>query len=258
MRFTKHLFISYAHIDNLPLSPEQQGWITRFHASLEALLSMRMGDKAQIWRDEKLQGNDVFTDEIVDQFMHTAVLVSVLTPRYLKSTWCNKEVSEFCKSAEQNGGIVVENKARIFKVLKTPVDTEEPLPPVMKDLLGYDFFTFEDETPLELDPAFGEKFAQDFNRKVGKLAWDISQLLKKLETDTGETSLDEQTKTKGTIYLAECSYDLKECREILEGDLIDFQCVFHLVNSQRCVMRLHHDHQYNWYLLWSSVLFWYR
>jgi len=40
-RFEKDLFISYAHIDNLPLSPEQQGWISRFTPSLEALLSMR-------------------------------------------------------------------------------------------------------------------------------------------------------------------------------------------------------------------------
>jgi hypothetical protein len=45
MRFEKDLFISYAHIDNEPLTPEQKGWITRFHASLEALLSMRMGGK---------------------------------------------------------------------------------------------------------------------------------------------------------------------------------------------------------------------
>ena len=95
MRFAKHLFISYAHIDNQPITPEQQGWITRFHASLEALLSMRMGGKAQIWRDEKLQGNDIFADEILDQFAQTAVLVSVLTPRYLNSEWCNKEVAEF-------------------------------------------------------------------------------------------------------------------------------------------------------------------
>ena len=219
MRFAKHLFISYAHIDNQPLTPEQQGWITRFHASLEALLSMRMGGKAQIWRDEKLQGNDVFADEILDQFAQTAVLVSVLTPRYLNSEWCTKEVAEFCKSAEQSGGMVVENKARIFKVLKTPVDTQESLPAVMKDVLGYEFFTFDDGTPLELDPAYGEKYAQDYNRKVGKLAWDISQLLKKLETDTGDNSHDKQATVKATIYLAESSYDRKETREILEGEL---------------------------------------
>ena len=219
MRFAKHLFTSYAHIDNQPLSPEQQGWITRFHATLEALLSMRMGSKAQIWRDNKLQGNDVFADEIVDQFAQTAVLVSVLTPRYLNSEWCTKEVAEFYKSAEQSGGMVVDNKARIFKVLKTPVDTQESLPSLMKDLLGYEFFTFEDETPLELDPAYGETYAQDYNRKVGKLAWDISQLLTKLESDTGDSGHDEQATAKATIYLAECSYDRKETREILEGDL---------------------------------------
>jgi len=219
MRFAKHLFISYAHIDNQPLTPEQQGWITRFHATLEALLSMRMGRKARIWRDEKLQGNDIFADEILDQFTQTAVLVSVLTPRYLNSEWCTREVAEFCKSAEQSGGIVVANKARIFKVLKTPVDTQESLPSVMKDILGYEFFTFEGETPLELDPAYGEKYAQDYNRKVGKLAWDISQLLKKLETDTGDSGHDEQATAKATIYLAECSYDRKQAREILEGEL---------------------------------------
>ncbi len=219
MRFSKHLFISYAHIDNQPLTPEQQGWITRFHASIEALLSMRMGDKARIWRDDKLQGNDVFADEILDQFAHTAVLLSVLTPRYLNSKWCTREVVEFCKSAEQNGGIIVENKARIFKILKTPVDTEESLPALMKDLLGYEFFTVEDGTPLELDPAYGEKYAQDYNRKVGKLAWDISLLLKKLETDVGDSGYTGRPAVKTAIYLAECSYDRKETREFLEGEL---------------------------------------
>ena len=60
MGFEKHLFISYAHIDNQPLTPEQQGWISRFHASLKAMLSMRLGGPAEIWRDEKLRGNDIF------------------------------------------------------------------------------------------------------------------------------------------------------------------------------------------------------
>ncbi|HXU37797.1 MAG TPA: TIR domain-containing protein [Blastocatellia bacterium] len=219
MRYKEDIFISYAHIDNLPLTPEQKGWITRFHMSLEAILSMRRGGKVRIWRDNKLQGNDVFADEIVEQFEHTAVLVSVLTPRYLNSVWCNKEVSEFCKSAERNGGIVVDNKARVFKVLKAPVDTQESLPTVMKNVLGYEFFAFEDGAPLELDSAYGETFAQDYNRKIGKLAWDISQLLKRLETDDGDSGQDLQAAAKPGVYLAECSYDRKQAREILEGEL---------------------------------------
>lgn len=219
--FEKHLFISYAHIDNQPLTSEHKGWISRFHASLEALLSMRLGQAAKIWRDDKLQGNDIFADEIVDQFAQTAVLVSVLTPRYLNSDWCTREVREFCKRAEQSGGVIVDNKARVFKVLKTPVDTQESLPAVVKNVLGYEFFTLEDGTPLELDPAYGEKFAQDYNRKVGKLAWDVAQLLKILGARSGVTEKggDAQATVKATIYLAECSYDCKETREILEGDL---------------------------------------
>src|SRR4029077_17753062 len=74
MSFEQNLFISYAHIDDQPLTPGEKGWITRFHATLKAILSMRMGREAKIWRDEKLQGNDVFSDEIVSQFKKSAVL----------------------------------------------------------------------------------------------------------------------------------------------------------------------------------------
>ncbi|WP_419910852.1 TIR domain-containing protein [Hoeflea sp.] len=144
--FAQHLFISYAHIDNQPLTPEQQGWISRFHASLQAILSTRLGGEARIWRDDKLQGNDVFADEIVEQFAETAVIVSIVSPRYIRSQWCTREIREFCDAATQNGGLVFDNKARVFKVKKTPVETEEPLPEVVQNLLGYDFFTMEDGT----------------------------------------------------------------------------------------------------------------
>ena len=223
MGFDKHLFISYAHLDNQPLPPEQQGWITQFHVSLEAFLSMRLGKKAEIWRDERLQGNDIFAAEIVAQFPHTALLVSILTPHYLESKWCTKEVQEFCNSAQQSGGVVVDNKARVFKVIKTPVDTEESLPPAMKNSLGYELFTFEDGAPLELDPGAN---AQAYKLKVNKLAWDIVQLLKKLAATTGVNATgvnaigrNAPATAKPVIYLAECSRDRREAREILEGDL---------------------------------------
>lgn len=220
-RFETDLFISYAHIDDQPLSPEQKGWITRFHASLEALLSMRLGRAARIWRDLKLHGNDVFGDEIVDQFTNAAVLVSVITPRYLKSDWCTKEIREFCELAEKSGGVVVANKARVFKVLKTPVETQESLPSVVKDLLGYEFFRVEGDTPLELDPAYGETFGQDYNRKVGQLAWDVKELIEDLvaTAPAGGNGAGEEPATRPVVYLAECSYDRKQDREALDGEL---------------------------------------
>jgi hypothetical protein len=219
--FATHLFISYAHIDNQPLTAEQQGWISRFHASLAAMLSMRLGRPAQIWRDRKLSGNDVFADEIIAQFPSTALLVSVLTPRYIESDWCTREVREFCRIAEQGGGLVVDNKSRLIKIIKTPVDDERPLPSVMQSVTGYPFYVFDEEqTPLELDPAYGPDMAQKYNLKVAKLAWDISQQLKKLAAAMGgDVAGREPSVPKPAVYLAETSWDQRQAREALEADL---------------------------------------
>ena len=68
MNFEQNLFISYAHLDNQSLKEGETGWVDRFHKALESMLGTRLGRKAKIWRDKKLQGNDVFTDEIVARF----------------------------------------------------------------------------------------------------------------------------------------------------------------------------------------------
>jgi len=215
MNFEQNLFISYAHIDDQPLTPGEKGWITRFHATLKAILSMRMGREAKIWRDEKLQGNDVFSNEIVAQFNRSAALVSLVTPRYLNSEWCTREAREFCQSAQQSGGLVVGNQSRVFKVIKTPVDAEESgaLPAHMKDLLGFEFFTYEDGAPLELDPNYGPEFNQRYLKKIALLAQEIAQLLKTLQAS------EPPAPTKPAVYLAECGYDRKQERELIEGEL---------------------------------------
>jgi hypothetical protein len=141
----------------------------------------------------------------------------VLTPRYAESDWCTREINEFCKAAEHSGGLTLDNKARVIKVIKTPVDSKGLLPPLFQQMLGYEFYTFVDEAPLELDPAFGPEMAQKYNLKLAKLAWDISQLLKKLTT-AAET-VPPPSSSKPAVYLAECSYDRREFREGLEADL---------------------------------------
>lgn len=187
--FTHHVFISYAHIDNVPITEEQQGWISRFHSTLEVFLSQRLGGKARIWRDLKLQGNDVFGDEIVDAFHQTALFFSILTPRYVRSDWCKREIEEFCQFAEKTDGLVIENKSRVFKVIKTPVDrntAERLLPPVVRDSLGYEFFVQDEQGPIELDPDFGERYKQDYLRKVCILANNAAQLIQQVEEERVE------------------------------------------------------------------------
>jgi hypothetical protein len=222
MPFEKQVFISYAHIDNEPLTPNQQGWISRFHSSLSAMLSMRLGRKAEIWRDVKLTGNDIFADEIVQQFPKTALLVSVLTPRYVESEWCTREVKEFVKSAQATGGILVDNKSRVLKVVKIPVDSESPLPDVMRLALGYPFYILdEQQTPLELDPAYGEDFTQKFNLKLAKLAFDVAELIKKMDaqSSSGAVAAGGAALEKPAVFVADCSIDRREDREAIIADL---------------------------------------
>src|SRR5271165_1487856 len=182
MPYDKHIFISYAHLDNQPLTPEQEGWVSRFHESLQTILTMRLGQKAKIWRDKKLSGNDSFADEIVSQFPKTEILVSVLSKCYVKSEWCKRELQEFCRLC---GDLRVGNKYRIMKVIKLPLDNADPLPPPMNEMLGYEFFTYQDreqaKTPLELDPLYFPKLAPLYIEKLCVLADDVIDVITRME-----------------------------------------------------------------------------
>jgi hypothetical protein len=221
MTYDKHIFISYAHLDNQPLTAEQEGWVSRFHESLQTILTMRMGRKAQIWRDKKLCGNDSFADEIVAQFPRTEILLSVLSKCYVESEWCMREVQEFCRLS---GDVRVGNKYRIIKVIKLPFDSCAPLPPFMNEMLGYDFFTYQDpeqsRTPLELDPFYFPTLRPLYIEKLCKLADDVIDVIKRIESATPKPDTSPQNApARPQIFLAVCSRDQKEMREALEMDL---------------------------------------
>jgi TIR domain len=224
MNFEQNLFISFTHLDNQPLTDGEKGWITRFHATLKNILSTRIGREAKIWRDARLAGCDVYSEEIIAQLKQSAVLVSIVSSRYLKSEWCKREVREFCEVARRTTGLIVGQKLRLLKVIKTPVDPSEELPPPLSDVLGYEFFDYKDGVPLEFDPAYGPEFAPLFNQKVAKLAWEIAQLLRILDAEGG-SGVDKNAggerpqPGKPIVYLAECSYDRKQARELLDGEL---------------------------------------
>ena len=216
MPFEQHAFISYAHIDNKPLTAEQQGWVTQFHDTLGVLLSQQLGEEARIWRDQKLDGSDVFDDAIEAQLAGTAILVSILTPRYVKSEWCRREVDRFCAVAASHGGMRLGNRWRFLKVVKTPVDIADPnLPEMARRSIGFEFYRQEDGHPEPLDPAFGKEAEQAFLRKLNLVAMSLAENLKALAAG-GEVPVDP---AKPVVFLAACGRDQREVRERVEADL---------------------------------------
>lgn len=234
--FAHHVFISYSHIDNLPLNEEHKGWISNFHNTLNIFLSGGLGSYARIWRDSTLQGNDIVNEEIGDAYRDTTLFFLILTPRYVRSDWCRREVQEFCQHAESSDGLIIDNKSRVFKVIKIPVkptETEMVLPDVVHKSLAYEFYVEDEHGPIELDPIFGKSYKEKYYEKIKILANDAVSLIKRVEAKKAEamaadaaTIIQDSTDTtiassakKTVIFLASCSFDQRDQRELIEADL---------------------------------------
>lgn len=219
----EYVFISYAHLDNRP-DFDEVGWVSQFRMSFSAILSKRLGHNADpiIWRDtEKLQGNSDLTSEIRQGLASSALLISVLSPSYVKSEWCRKELHAFCELANRSGGLLVDNKARVLKVVKLPPDSLEILPPPLRGVLDYPFFKEEhDGYQNELDPCADR---DQFRDAIMRLAADAARLIRELQA--GSVAEGPAQATPIRIYLADCTYDLRETRERLAADLKQSGCL---------------------------------
>jgi hypothetical protein len=223
MSFDCDAFISYTHLDNVGRADGTDGWITNLHFALKRKLGELLGEKPNLYFDSRLDGNEVFEITLIDTLKKVAVLVAVVSPRYLKSEWTRREFEEFCKAAEVQGGVLIHDKARVFKVLKTPVPRDEQMP-LLSKLLGYEFFWIDPKTgtPHELDQVYGPSAAADYQIKVDDLAYDISTLLGVLKKELGAGSTVATTSTAAKaekVYLAETTADLKKERDAIRRDL---------------------------------------
>ncbi len=219
MNFQGDAFISYAHMDDVELIEGHKGWVANLHRALEIRVGQLLGKPTEIWRDPKLQGNDFFGETLIERLHRVASLISVVSPRYVKSDWARRELAEFCKAAQEQGGVHFRNKARIFKVLKTPVPSELH-PPELKSLLGYQFFNIDPDTGRvrELDEVFGPDAQRDFWMRLDDLAHDICCLLEMLEA-SGTAASPKAEQAPKAVFLAETTFDLRQQREVIKRDL---------------------------------------
>ncbi len=214
--FEHDLFISYAHLDNKPLHDSRHGWIDLFHERLEIRLGQLLGKPPRIWRDPKLDGNDYFGETLLNKLSQAAIIVSVISPSYLNSEWCLKELQEFDIRAAASGGVRVDEKSRIYKVLKTPVERDDQ-PQELQGVLGYKFF--ETDQASKRFREFGHDDGPDRDKryweKLEDLAQDITKLIKRLNN----SEQPEVTPSGKTIYIAETTSDLSEARDRIRREL---------------------------------------
>ena len=124
MNYDGDAFISYAHLDNVELVEGRKGWVANLHRALE----IRVGAAAR-------QGTaDLVGSEAPGQRCLRRDARRAAAPRRgarrgrlaaLRQVGVGPQGARgFCKAAEQQGGVAVGDKSRLFKVLKTPVPLE--------------------------------------------------------------------------------------------------------------------------------------
>ena len=180
---------------------------------------MHVGRRTKVWRDKRLTGAEKFSDVIEQQLRSSAVLVTVISPGYLRSEWCNRELMGFAELAQQRGDLRIENLERVVKVLRLPVD-RSALPPLLDEALGTEFFRVDPASGRARDLLVDEQADAErvFLARVDDVAQNIGRLLEAM--DSGRDGAESPPAPNGdTVFLAWTTSDLGEERERLRREL---------------------------------------
>lgn len=242
--FERDIFISYCHTDNE--NPIGDGWIEVFHQILALRLRQILGvrspeQEVHFWRDTRLQGNEAFAAVLEQELAKVALVVSVMSPSYVHSDWCKRELRSFCCAAQGRGGLTVGNKTRVFKVIKTPVERDMH-PAELQGQIGYEFFTLDKDTriPREYTLTRGDSNEYKALEVINELAYNIRDTLDQVNQTVAAAArqpgpalpaagaarpmaANETTPApeapRHSVYLAESSFELDDERGQIRRDL---------------------------------------
>ena len=228
MPSTYDIFISYGQLDDQDPAGEVKGWVDLLVERLPRLVSNNLGYQPKIWRDERsLSGNALLTAAIEEGLAHSLLFVPILSPRYVQSEWCRRELETFCAAPSLSGAAA--HRSRIFKVIKSPLlfnlATKEPAQ--LRELIGYPFYEMEGEMPVEFGHEVQPSKDPRYWSALRRLAWDISNMLAALKDNvkkpvTGPLTLPTSNGNSGSsksVYLAESTSDLAQQRELVRDEL---------------------------------------
>ncbi len=186
MPFEYDIFISYGHLDDETSADELKGWVDLLVERLPAYMKGPLGYAPKVWRDERsLRGHHLVTGAIKEGIERSLILVPVITPRYVLSDWCRKELAMFCASQSPAGAGAF--RSRVFKVVKTPLilpHVRDKEPEQLRDMVGYSFYEMQDDMPVEFShEAAPPNKDQRYWDTLRRLAWEITEMLGQLKPD---------------------------------------------------------------------------
>lgn len=210
-QFTHDVFVSYAHVDNLPDRPGERGWVEDFADQLRVRLLKRAGEPVEVWRDPELRRVERFDEAIQKAVREAGVMIALISNRYLRSEYCADELAWFCeKASAEPHGLTVGGCLRVFPVLLYNFPHTE-WPEACRGTLAFPFHDAEgtDAHGAPLDPA-GEPFEQQMKALVEELH-HVLELLREAPA--------EEDAPPFTVFLADTAGDAGPTRRRLAREL---------------------------------------
>ncbi len=212
------IFVSYAHVDNEPYPGVEEGWVSTLVNGVKIVLAQKLGrsEGYSLWKDYLLSSHTPLTPEIIQTVKSSATMTLVLSPGYLASPWCLKELEAFREAVGQRQRA----NSRVFIVERDRIDESER-PAEFQDVRGYRFWLPEKEAkhprilgdpiPNPHDPAHLPYYDQ-----LRDLSCDLAEELKRLkslpEPAVSEPQVQEPD-TRPAVFLAEVTDDLLQQRD---------------------------------------------
>jgi hypothetical protein len=210
------IFLSYAHVDDEsdPAFSDRPGWVTTLVRGLEKRLARKLGrvDSYGLWRDAKLAGHVNLNQEILGRVRDAAVFLLILSPAYLASDWCRRELAAFHEEIRRRKA----DRGRVFIV---EFDRIEPSrkSPELADLRGYRFWVEDPDTgnPETLGYPIVRENDEEYLKRIHDLCIDLARHLEALRQPVTPPGPD----TRAAVYLAEVTEDLETRRDAVRRHL---------------------------------------
>jgi hypothetical protein len=217
------IFISYAHVDDEPdpAFPDRPGWVTTLVRCLEKRIAKKLGrvESYDIWRDPKLAGHVHLTPEIIARARDAAVFLLVLSPAYLSSDWCRRELTVFAEAIRGRKA----SRGRIFVVEFDRVDPKRKFPE-LADVKGYRFWVEDPDTgnPETVGYPIVREKDEEYHKRVNDLCIELVRQLDALKQSEAAASgavAEPGPDTRPHVYLAEVTEDLEYRRDAVRRHL---------------------------------------
>jgi TIR domain len=200
------VFVSYAHLDNEPITGGRSGWVDALTEKLHVEVSQRLGTRDfSLWMDRQLDGNHPLTPEILQAIQRSATLLVVMSPSYLNSEWCRRERAAFL-------GLIRDRVATgsVFIVFVRDVP-RAGMPSEFGDLIGFRFWIQDDEARADRPLGIPDLTERIYISRLLQLSHDLKQQLERMKSSRGQPSIrGGPAPDQRAVFVARSTEDLED------------------------------------------------